>query len=142
MIWGHLGFRAVLAHPWAQGPGGEVGSQTLKPVGQTVSFVKYMYLAWLGFHRGEWGSQTLKPEVYLLNFDRLTILQEGCAFREAAGVPDCTSQSTGWAWPQDRAGRSATLEQDPMGALGPQGAKVTRGTLAQGPEGPYNTLQK
>ena len=43
----------------------------------------------------------------------------------------CTVQ----AWPQDRSGRSPTLEQGPMGALGAQGAKIARVPWAD-PGGP------
>ena len=60
VIWGPLGFRAALAHPWAQG-GGVGGSQALKPRSKKVDLVKYCTLL-IAAKRGEGGSETLKPK--------------------------------------------------------------------------------
>ena len=45
------------------------------------------------------------------------------------------------AWPQDRSGRSPTLEQGPKGTLGPQGAKIARLPWLRPPRAPKGPVK-
>ena len=52
------------------------------------------------------------------------------------------SVGTARAWPQDRSGRSLTLEQGSKGALGPQGDKIARVPWPSAPRAPKGPVKE